>query len=1115
MQFFRMCFLMFFLLCALSAQAVLTLPGQMAPAGKIETVLKTEGPVYHVRRAELPPAIAIEADAWRDVPAMVLDQQEQASGEWNGPADLSGSLRLLWDDQGLYFCLQVTDDIHSAPLWEIGYWENDGCQFAFDAYLNGPKGGLDADEHSYVVSDSPHGPVFASYRMPVGQSHVWEVVHQDKPVAIRKAADGSYIYEWMMTWEQLAPVSPWTLGRCGFSFLLNDCDGTGRKSRLNWTNGVAAEDAGQFGQIIFDDAAASGHAAVLGLRPEEKLTGQETNSRWLNVEGAAPWRTARLLVTAPAGGKVTASATVYRFGDEKKVAEGALTQELPAGEPVVFAWDVSELPDDCYQVEYRVKGLDAVPLPRQTFPRFDMPALKAKAARLRTQFGTDRPWDPMTDAPALVRKHRGLVAVLLQQLEDEFWAHRLVDVDKHDEYLKALAQGAAMIRMLEQGNDYLAAQQGMCWGAYYSPADGSGQSFVIGLPPDYNPQKRYPLMLYLHGSGGVFSPECGRLPIRDYIEVQPWGRGAGTGYRALGENDILEVINFMKTWYRIDDDRVYINGMSMGGSGAWRLASCFPDIFAAAAPMCGDAEGQPLENLRNVPVFDQRGSLDSPDRSRYPVNTLKAWGYPVLYHEIPNSPHNINGAIPPQPWLLQQRRSEKPAAVTFTTGRPDPPYNRAYWLTIHTLVDPHLPAHVTARVISGMQQSLTVEARNTGRLELDLTNMPVNRRHDLYLQVGDNFLIQQAPLPERLHLLLTATGWQTGAPPAPAQANPARAYRAGGASNLYTGEPLLIVYGTRNEERSGTLRAMADSLAQFCGAGGAARVSMPAGRFTVKADREVTADDLLHYSLLILGGPDDNTLAAAMLPRLPITLTVKNELIAGTRIPLNMDGGRFCLSYYNPLAPARLICLLAFDGKRDLAKEEDVQYIRYAIPGIWQDAPGDIPDLMAQSPAGGRNMQFTDGWQWLELPGADRTAPIAYFDGTRYTRLQLQVIRRMAQVDFALDYVEKEPRPAPPEAQPYDMSLADLAIERTPLQTALTEMTGEELLALADHLPAWAALAAEPSLDPQAIDPKRVYHIAIAASMLGDITRVGKPGLTNPRPGPAISQEVLWKALEE
>ena len=84
------------------------LPGRVVPNAEAIPIRDEAEKVYHVRRVDTPPAIDGRAGEWQDVPAMVPDKKEQSRGV-AGPGDLSGSLRLLWDKQALYFCLVVQD----------------------------------------------------------------------------------------------------------------------------------------------------------------------------------------------------------------------------------------------------------------------------------------------------------------------------------------------------------------------------------------------------------------------------------------------------------------------------------------------------------------------------------------------------------------------------------------------------------------------------------------------------------------------------------------------------------------------------------------------------------------------------------------------------------------------------------------------------------------------------------------------------------------------------------------------------------------------------------------------------------------------------------------------
>jgi len=1097
---------------AIGARAAEGLSGQAVPAGEITLICDQAATVYHVQKAAKRPVIDGKADEWTNVPAMVLDQQEQARG-WDGPRDLHGALRLQWDDQGLYFCLEVADDVHNAPNYDASWWENDCCQFAFDSYMNGPKGGFDPDEQSYLVGDSPKGPIFAAYHL-AGQTYEKESLLKNRTVKMSVQPDGTRIFEWAMTWPQLAPVSPWLLGRCGFTFSINDNDGNGFKGAMFWTKGlIYGQDASQFGQIVFDGAQGSKPAA-LGLRPEVKIANDETSSHWLNVKGAEPWHTARLLVNVPDGGVVTAKVAFYRPGATKPVATGSLTQEVAANTPTVFAWDLGKLADGAYEVQYTVEKMETASPMRLGFVEVNLDGLRTKRDALRRQFGIDRPWDPMTNAPALIRRHRGMVAMALQLLDEETWSAAMKNVDTRDEQIKTLANAAAMINVLEDDKDFLAAQRGIFWSAYYSRADGSGQNFVVSLPPDFSPRKTYPLIVHLHGAGGVPNLNAtGQYNKMNFILVMPWGRGGYTQYRGLGEDDVLQVIDYMKAWYKIDGDRVYVTGASMGGEGTWRMAARHPDLFAAAAPMCGWPDSVPLENLRVLPLLDQHGGQDwtvPVACSRYAVRKLQEWGYPVLYKEIPESGHGITGTYPANDWMLELSRPEKPKTVTFTTWQPDPPFNRGYWATIRQFVDPHRKASVSAQTIGvGAQQALTMTLDNVAVLELNVDRMPLSRNKGLLLQINGEFLEYKDNLPARLFLVAKGEkGWSIFSDWQP-PASSTRLYRAGGAANLYAGEPLMIVCGTQGgKDRTEALQKLSENLSRFCGSGSAWQEDMPAGHFPIKTDREVTAEDMSQYNLIILGGASDNVLAALIQSRLPVTLNEKNELIAGGRKPLNYDYGSFSLLYYNPLAPQRLIYLIAFDAKDDLKGLENP---RGLLSGVWSDLTGDAEDFSAQSPAGRRRLQFADNWQWLILPGADQTVPVAYYDYRKTTAANLKIMQSAAKVDFAIDTVRKEPAA---EMKPQDHTLADLAIQRTPLSTLIGSLTGEELLALPAKAPEWGVWTAYPAIDANTIDPKRTYRVVLPLGTAWDLARSAHLNPRDPVQGPDIPQADIWKALE-
>ncbi|MGH9830076.1 MAG: alpha/beta fold hydrolase, partial [Blastocatellia bacterium] len=100
--------------------------------------------------------------------------------------------------------------------------------------------------------------------------------------------------------------------------------------------------------------------------------------------------------------------------------------------------------------------------------------------------------------------------------------------------------------------------------------------------------------------------------------------------------------------YKIDPSRIYLTGHSMGGFGAWQVASDHPEIFAAMAPVSGGPPVPPaqlpalLAKLKGMPIFVVHGAKDgivAPEQSRKIVEESKKAGLQVTYTEVPGADH--------------------------------------------------------------------------------------------------------------------------------------------------------------------------------------------------------------------------------------------------------------------------------------------------------------------------------------------------------------------------------------------------------------------------------------------------------------------------------------------
>jgi pimeloyl-ACP methyl ester carboxylesterase len=113
----------------------------------------------------------------------------------------------------------------------------------------------------------------------------------------------------------------------------------------------------------------------------------------------------------------------------------------------------------------------------------------------------------------------------------------------------------------------------------------------------------------------------------------------------------------------IDLDRVYLTGLSMGGFGCWDFAMRDPYRFAALAPVCGGGDELQAHRLLGLPIWNFHGANDSAvpvARSRSMIQSLRAFGHPARYTELPGVGHDSwlqaygkDGVID---WLFAQDR---------------------------------------------------------------------------------------------------------------------------------------------------------------------------------------------------------------------------------------------------------------------------------------------------------------------------------------------------------------------------------------------------------------------------------------------------------------------------
>lgn len=175
--------------------------------------------------------------------------------------------------------------------------------------------------------------------------------------------------------------------------------------------------------------------------------------------------------------------------------------------------------------------------------------------------------------------------------------------------------------------------------------------YLLFLPEEYNDSnKQWPLILFLHGAGErgddlekvkfhgppklvdadpafpfiVVSPQC---PKDEWWSVE-----------------VLDaLLDDILSQYRVDENRIYLTGLSMGGFGTWNYAAAHPERFAAIAPICGGGDPDKADALNAIPAWVFHGAKDdvvSIDKSQEMVDALKACGADVQFTIYPEAGHD-------------------------------------------------------------------------------------------------------------------------------------------------------------------------------------------------------------------------------------------------------------------------------------------------------------------------------------------------------------------------------------------------------------------------------------------------------------------------------------------
>jgi predicted peptidase len=196
--------------------------------------------------------------------------------------------------------------------------------------------------------------------------------------------------------------------------------------------------------------------------------------------------------------------------------------------------------------------------------------------------------------------------------------------------------------------------------------------YWLYLPSDYDAKasEKWPLLLFLHGSGER-GEDIEKVKIHGppklvaqgksfpFVLVSPQVPTSGRGWNA---DELAKLVDELTSTYRIDSARLYVTGLSMGGSGTWSLVSSYPGKFAAAMPLCGRGDLGAVEKLANTPIWvlvgakDREQTVQNCQEMAAALAKAGGKGRLTVYFELPHDCWTVTYNNPETyDWLLSHR----------------------------------------------------------------------------------------------------------------------------------------------------------------------------------------------------------------------------------------------------------------------------------------------------------------------------------------------------------------------------------------------------------------------------------------------------------------------------
>jgi poly(3-hydroxybutyrate) depolymerase len=532
-------------------------------------------------------------------------------------------------------------------------------------------------------------------------------------------------------------------------------------------------------------------------------------------------------------------------------------------------------------------------------------------------------------------------------------AHRSEVVERifqptQDTLNAAVTRLDALVSQLEQGKNPFVTP-GTVDAYIRSPFDGRPTSVLVQVPADYQPNdtRARPLVVALHGYNG--NP---RRILDAFLDIRsdrtkpnvagfvlaPAAHG-NSFYRGPGEHAVLDALDWATATYPIDQRRISITGVSMGGTGAAEIAFHHSDLFAAAAPLCGyhsyfvrrDTANKPLrswerrlmhrfspsswaESGNDIPLFVAQGTKDRPlENSKSLTERYRALGYnlsedwPALGHDVWKKTYRDAAMYQ---WLTRWEKDQDPTHVVLASS--SLAHGRKFWLELTELAATEEPSVIDGRIASPTE--VAIKSRGVVAFRIGKSTH-LESDSELHVDI-DGTRLSVAHGADR-HFTLTDGHWQLSMERAPLGTATRRV--EGPWSELFSW-PLAVVWGSGNPKTSALNREIATRLVE-------PRPGVDL-HVLLTSDRDFSPETSALTRLIYVGRPDDHRHLAKIHEALPIHITPSAIELGALRFQAPDVGVAFV--YPDPDRRDRLLGVVSGNGPEGLWRV-------LALPGLLPD----------------------------------------------------------------------------------------------------------------------------------------------------------------------------------